>query len=96
MSVALAENKECRSFDGLKAAVRYRVRSKMEMDVLDIAEGGCLLDARGWSVRPEERVLVRFAGLGEIGANVVWIEDGKCGLALEEPLNDIVLGHILS
>ncbi len=72
--------------EGLKASVRFRMRSRMEMAVLDITEGGCMLDSRGWSVKPEERVLVKLRDLGEIGATVAWIEEGRAGLAFEEPL----------
>lgn len=70
----------------LKASVRYRIRSKMEMPVLDLAEGGCMLDSRGWGVKPDERVQVKLPGLAEMGARVVWIEDQRAGVAFEEPI----------
>lgn len=82
--------------DDAKAVVRYRVRSKMEMQLLELTEGGCMLDARGWSVKPDERVLVRLPGTGEIGATVVWIEDRKAGVAFEEPLYGPVIDHIFA
>ena len=76
---------------GVLATVRYRIRSKMEMHVLDLSEGGCLLESRGWSVKPGERVLVRLPGLGEIGATIIWMEDRRAGLAFEEAVYGPVL-----
>ena len=70
----------------LKAAVRYRIRSKLSLQVLDLNEGGCLLEAHGWSARPDERVLIRLPGLSEIAASIIWVEDHKAGVAFEEPL----------
>ncbi len=82
--------------DGVVALVRYRVRSKMEMPILDVCEGGCLVDSRGWAVKPDERVLVKLPGLGEVGAKVVWIEEGRAGLGFEEALYGPVLDHIFA
>ena len=82
--------------DGVKATVRYRVRSKMEMPVLDLAEGGCMLDSRGWGVKPDERVLVKLPGLAEVGAKVVWIEDQRAGVAFEEALYGPVLDRFFA
>ena len=82
--------------DDVKAIVRYRVRSKMEMKLLDLSEGGCMLDSRGWGVKPQERVLVKLPGMGEVGAHVIWIEDQRAGLAFEEPLYGPVIEHIFA
>ena len=77
--------------DGVKASVRYRIRSKMEMAVLDLAEGGCMVDARGWGAKEEERVQVTLPGLSAIPAVVAWIEEDRAGIAFEEPLYGQVL-----
>ena len=77
--------------EGVKASVRYRVRSKMEMAVLDLAVGGCMVDARGWGAKADERVQVTLPGLNAITASVAWIEDDRAGLAFEEPLYGPVL-----
>lgn len=77
--------------EGVKASVRYRVRSKMEMTVIDIAEGGCMVDARGWGAKEDERVQVTLPGLSAIPAVVAWIEEGRAGIAFEEPLYGPVL-----
>lgn len=71
---------------GLKATVRYRVRSKLDMKVLDLAEGGCLLESQGWGAKPDERVLVRLPGLAEVAGKVAWIEEQRAGVAFDEPL----------
>ena len=76
------------------ATVRYRVRSKIELRVLDVAEGGCMVEAKGWSIRPEERVHVKLPGLGELPAKVVWTEEQRAGLAFYEPLHGAVLDHV--
>ena len=80
----------------LSAVVRYRNRAKMEMPVLDINVGGCMLEARGWSAKPEEHVAVQLPGLGFIGAVVVWIEDQRAGLAFDEVLYGPTLENLLT
>lgn len=77
----------------LKAVIRYRVRSKLEMPILDLNEGGCLVEARGWGAQVDERVQIRLPGLGEVAASVIWIEDHKAGLAFEEPVYGPVLDN---
>lgn len=82
--------------DGLKAVVRYRVRSKMEMRVLDLTEGGCMLEAKGWAAKPAERVSVKLPGLGAVAATVVWIEEQRAGLAFEEALYGPVIEQMFA
>ncbi len=79
---------------GLTAIVRYRTRSKMEMPVLDINIGGCMVDARSWTVKPDERISVKLPGLGFIPASVVWIEGQRAGIAFEEALYSPVFEHL--
>ncbi len=79
---------------GLTAIVRYRTRSKMEMPVLDITIGGCMVDSRGWSVKPEELISIKLPGLGFIPASVVWIENQRAGIAFEEALYGPVFEHL--
>ncbi|QFT76058.1 PilZ domain-containing protein [Erythrobacter sp. THAF29] len=78
----------------ISATVRYHSRAKMEMPVLDINVGGCMLDARGWSVKPNERVSVKLPGLAFVSAIVVWIEDQRAGLAFDEALYAPTLEHL--
>ncbi|WFL78934.1 PilZ domain-containing protein [Altererythrobacter arenosus] len=74
---------------------RYRNGRKMVLDILDISLGGCMVDARGWGADVWERVSVKLPGLGWQGASVVWIEDQRAGIALEEPLHEATLAHIM-
>lgn len=82
--------------DGLSAVVRYRTRSKMTMPVLDISVGGCMVEARGWAAKPNERVSVQLPGLAFVGAIVVWIEDQRAGLAFDEVLYGPTLESLLA
>ena len=82
--------------DGIIAQVRYRSRSKMQMPVLDINVGGCMVDARGWAAKPDEHVMVKLPGLESLGASVVWIEDQRAGLAFDEPLYGPTLEALLA
>ena len=71
---------------GLEAVVRTRTRSKLTLKILDINVGGCLLEARGWTAKPEEKISIKLPGLGFIAASVVWVEDHRAGLAFDEVL----------
>ena len=76
------------------AEVRYRSGMKLQLPVLDISLGGCMVDAGAWSIRPGETVSVKLPGLGFQPAEVVWIEDQRAGIAFEEPLYEPTLEHL--
>lgn len=76
------------------AEVRYRSGQKMRLPVLDIGLGGCMVDARAWSVRAGEQITVRLPGLVAQQATVVWIEDQRAGIAFEELLYEPTLEHL--
>ncbi|KUO56239.1 MAG: hypothetical protein APF78_12185 [Sphingomonadales bacterium BRH_c3] len=76
------------------AEVRYRSGLKLQLPVLDISVGGCMVDARSWSIRPGELVAVKLPGLGYQPAEVVWIEDQRAGIVFEEPLYGPTLEHL--
>ena len=78
----------------LSALIRYRTRNKMEMQVLDLSAGGCLVDARGWSIKPDEVVSVKFPDMAYIAGRVVWIENSRAGIAFDEPLYGPLLEHL--
>lgn len=82
----MATQSKPRAKDGIIATVRYRSRSKMQMPVLDINIGGCMVEARGWAAKPQEHVMVKLPGLEAIGATVVWMEDQRAGLAFDDAL----------
>lgn len=79
---------------GYDAEVRYHNGRKLKMPVLDISLGGCMVDARSWTVRPGEPVSVKLPSLSYQPAEVVWNEDGRAGIAFEEPLYEPTLEHL--
>ncbi len=79
-----------------QAEVRYRSGRKMKLAVLDISLGGCMVDARTWSIRPEEEISIKLPGLSYQPAKVIWIEDQRAGIALEELLYEPTLEFIQS
>ena len=86
--------KTARTSSKASALVRYRTRMKMEMDILDIGAGGCMLDARGWSAKPGEQVSVKLPELAFVPAKVIWIENSRAGIAFDEPLYGPILEHL--
>ena len=84
MVTVAADRKElrikCRSRRGMSA----------DLEVLDISIGGAMVEARGWSATPGERVLVTLPGLSAQPAELVWNEDGRAGIAFEQPLHETV------
>ena len=75
----------------MKARVRLKSGSKIDLPVLDISPIGCMVDRRGWSPQPDDRVLVQLEGLGFQPAEVVWVEDDRAGIAFEQLLHEVVL-----
>ncbi|MFZ9396471.1 MAG: PilZ domain-containing protein [Erythrobacter sp.] len=76
------------------AEVRYRSGQKLLLPVLDISLGGCMVDARAWSIRAGELVSIKLPSLGYQPAEVVWIEDQRAGIAFEEPLYEPTFEHL--
>lgn len=81
-----------------KGSVRMKCRARsgrnVDLEVLDISAGGAMVDCRGWSAAPGERVLVTIPGLSAQPADVVWREDDRAGIAFEQPLYEPVLIHL--
>lgn len=84
--------------DGLipryNAEVRYNSGRKLELPVLDISLGGCMVDARSWSIRPGEYLSIKLPGLGYRPAELIWIEEERAGIAFDEPLYEPTLEHL--
>ena len=77
----------------LRVQCRMRGSGVVELDLLDLSAGGCMVGFRGRG-DVGERVLVRLPGLGFQPAEVVWLEDARAGIAFEEPLHEAVLDHL--
>lgn len=74
----------------LRMKVRSRRGLSADLEVLDISIGGAMVEARGWTAAPGDRVLVTLPGLSAQPAEMVWIEDGRGGIAFEQPLHETV------
>lgn len=78
----------------LVAQCRSRTGGYVELPVLDISPGGCLVDRRAWSAKPDERILIRLKGLSFQPGIVLWVEDDRAGIAFEQPLYEAVMDHL--
>lgn len=75
----------------VSAKVRAKTGGSIDLQILDISAGGCMVDFHGSAARPGERVLVTLPGLSALPAELVWVEDGRAGIAFEAPLHETVL-----
>ncbi len=78
----------------VRAKVRAKTGGSIDLQVLDISAGGCMVDFHGSAARPGERVLVTLPGLSALPAELVWAEDGRAGIAFEAPLHETVLARL--
>lgn len=76
------------------AKVRAKTGGSVDLQVLDVSAGGCMVDFHGSAARPGERVLVTMPGLSALPAELVWAEDGRAGIAFEAPLHETVLSRL--
>lgn len=76
------------------AEVRYRSGQKLRLPVLDIGLGGCMVDARAWSIREGEEIFIKLPGLASRPATVIWNEDQRAGIAFDELLYEPTLEHL--
>lgn len=74
----------------LRIKCRSRRGMSAELVVMDISIGGAMVAAQGWSASPGDRVLVTLPGLSAQPAELVWSEDGRAGIAFEQPLHETV------
>ena len=74
----------------LVAKCRSRGGGVLELPVLDLSLIGCMLDRRAWSIRADERFLIKLQGLSYQPATALWIEDERVGVLFEQPLYESV------
>lgn len=81
---------------GPRLTVRCRAQSGSiaELEVLDISAGGCMVEYVGWQADPGERVLTTVRGLGVEPSRLIWVEDGRAGIAFERPLHTAVYDYL--
>ncbi len=86
--------------DDEKSALMVLCRAKSgasaDLKVLDISPGGCMVASSGWTADPGERVLTTVRGIGVQASHLVWIEDGRAGIAFEQPLHAAVYDYLLA
>jgi len=75
----------------MKAKCRSKSGMKIELPVLDISPIGCMVDRLAWSAQPDDHILIQLEGLGFQPARVVWVEDDRAGIELEQLLHEAVL-----
>jgi len=80
----------------LTVLCRAKSGSTAELQVLDISPGGCMVDASGWIADLGERVLTTVRGIGVQPSNLVWMEDGRAGIAFEQPLHTAVFDYLVA
>jgi len=80
----------------LMVLCRAKSGSVADLKVLDISPGGCMVDAAGWCADVGERVLTTVRGIGVQASNLVWMEDGRAGIAFEQPLHTAVYDYLLA
>jgi len=53
-----------------------------------------MVECRSWSAEPGERVTVKLPGFDFQPGNLVWIEEGRAGIAFEEILHDLTVSKL--
>jgi PilZ domain len=67
--------------------------SQAELAVLDISAGGCMVESAGFTADPGERVLSTLSGIGVQSGRLVWMEEGRAGIAFDQPLHTAVYDY---
>ncbi|WAT19246.1 PilZ domain-containing protein [Aurantiacibacter sp. MUD11] len=80
--------------DKVRAKVRAKTGGSVDLLVLDLSAGGCMVEFHGSAARPGERVLVTLPGLSALPGELVWAEDGRAGIAFEAPLHETVFDRL--
>jgi len=78
----------------LIAQCRTRSGGVLDLPVLDISPIGCMIDRRAWSIRPDDRVLIKLEDLAFQPATVIWVEDDRAGLMFEQLLYEPILARL--
>jgi len=66
---------------------RYKSR-RFVMPLLDISPGGCMAVCQSWPAEAGDEVSVKLPGLDSRHGRIVWIEEGRTGIAFEELLHE--------
>ncbi len=80
----------------LQVKCRFKAGNTVDLDVLDLSPGGCLVDLKRWGGEVGERVLVKLPGLAFQPASIAWVEDEQAGIAFEQVMHEAVLDHLMA
>lgn len=80
----------------LMVLCRAKSGSVADLKVLDISPGGCMVASAGWMAEKGERVLTTVRGIGVQTSHLVWMEDGRAGIAFDQPLHAAVYDYLLA
>lgn len=73
------------------AAHLRSVKTKLNLSLADISITGCRVVGVLDNIAPGQFIVLRPEGLGEMGAAVIWQEDGKAGLEFDFPLRQEIV-----
>ncbi len=77
--------------EGLTVKCRLANRAVADFSVIDISAAGCMVEKRAWTLKANDRVLVKLPGLEFQPATVVWTDEENAGIAFETLLYEPVL-----
>lgn len=69
--------------------------SRIDVHVIDITVAGCMIFSASWKFMPGEHLLIQLPGLQNLGATVLWSEDGEAAFQFDKQLYEPVLAHLL-
>lgn len=75
----------------LKAKCRLPNRAVAELSVVDISPAGCMIERRAWTLRVNDRVLIKLPDLEYRPATVIWADDENAGIEFEQLLYEPIL-----
>jgi PilZ domain len=80
----------------LQVKCRFKAGNTVDLDVLDLSTGGCMVDIKRWGGEVGERVLVKLPGLSFQPAQIAWVEEEQAGIAFEQVMHEAVLDHLMA
>ncbi|MEO5708082.1 MAG: PilZ domain-containing protein [Alteraurantiacibacter sp.] len=80
----------------LQVKCRFKAGNTVDLDLLDLSPGGCLVDIKRWGGEVGERVLVKLPGLAFQPASIAWVDEEQAGIAFEQAMHEAVLDHLLA
>ena len=64
------------------------------VSVCNISEGGCLVEGEGLALVAGARARIRISSFGTFDGMVKWADEGRGGIAFDQPLHDAVVRYV--